>query len=467
MEELIVSVVSLIVLVPIIYYLPLGFTNKGKLVIVLAAFIFANLGMLARNTFPLWQIGLIILLILILTVYILDKRLSQFIFSSVAKKEVIQESLEEIRDDSQGEFVLKDEGYEIADVEGEITVDNNPFYLTEEEHEDELEEVSFDYDVVANNLSNLDSEQLVNDTEVPILMGEDESLTFTGNEGTDSTGYLSEIEQLVAFEEIDDSNDFFIEIEENSQQLDKEFSETEESYSIDELQETDTADNKFKDLEDVTIIIEEEDTEAIQDFGDIEIEEQLEEKFDDVLDESNFYSFDESYNEVAASFVNEEEDAVFQEIEQENSYQDVAEIEPFDTEMLSSDSMNNLEHAEEMETEVNITDENEMGEEDIKREQGRLIQQQLFHTMVSQLRIARKKMKPEDYEALIKEHFHPNLSIHDYYTFASLLIEHYISHKEIGKLQELLTILDGKFENYPILDMEIHYLYQQYCENTR
>lgn len=93
-------------------------------------------------------------------------------------------------------------------------------------------------------------------------------------------------------------------------------------------------------------------------------------------------------------------------------------------------------------------------------------QQQMFSLMASQLQIESKRLPVEDYEMLIRDHMVHNLSPHDYYTFASMLIEHYIRNKEMGKLHDLLCDLREKFAKYPILTMEIQYLYEQYCENT-
>ena len=92
------------------------------------------------------------------------------------------------------------------------------------------------------------------------------------------------------------------------------------------------------------------------------------------------------------------------------------------------------------------------------------LQQQLFSTMIAQLQLARKYMDSQEYEFLIQEHLHEGLSAHDYYSFSSLLIEHYISNREREKLKDLLLYLQAQFSLYPILEMEIQYLYDRYCK---
>jgi hypothetical protein len=84
--------------------------------------------------------------------------------------------------------------------------------------------------------------------------------------------------------------------------------------------------------------------------------------------------------------------------------------------------------------------------------------------MVSQIDHARKQMTPHEFEKYVKEYLHPEISAQDYYTFASILIEHYIRQKELNKLQGLLADLREKFTDYPVLQMEIQYLFKQYCE---
>ena len=80
MKELIGSIISLLLLVPIMYFLPLGLSKKGKGILVLTAFIIANVGLLAKLNFAIWQTVLLILLLVILTVYIFDKRLGQMVY---------------------------------------------------------------------------------------------------------------------------------------------------------------------------------------------------------------------------------------------------------------------------------------------------------------------------------------------------------------------------------------------------
>lgn len=94
-----------------------------------------------------------------------------------------------------------------------------------------------------------------------------------------------------------------------------------------------------------------------------------------------------------------------------------------------------------------------------------VIQQQLFRTMITQVHLMKNQMKASDYEKLIKDHLHPSLSDQDYFTFAHLLIEHYISKRKHHDLQQLLLDLEERFSNYPIIKQEIDYLKNKYYDH--
>lgn len=131
--------------------------------------------------------------------------------------------------------------------------------------------------------------------------------------------------------------------------------------------------------------------------------------------------------------------------------QDVLDIEDFN---ISPEKMEQSDAEEEIEAEAS------------KYEQKTTLQEQIFHTMVSQIHLMRKQMRPAEYEKLIQDHMHPALPLQEYYTFASLLIEQYIRSHELEKLKVLLDELKERFKDYPIIQLEILYLYGQYYENT-
>lgn len=103
----------------------------------------------------------------------------------------------------------------------------------------------------------------------------------------------------------------------------------------------------------------------------------------------------------------------------------------------------------------------------LKEQRKSKIQQQMFHTMVSEIHLSRSMTAPDEYEHLIKEYLHPELPDQDYYTFAQLLVEHYIYEEKYESLSKLLTDLIDRFDQYPILMEEILYLFDKYCQDIK
>lgn len=654
MEELIVSVLSLIVLVPILYFLPIGLTNKGKGLVIIVAFMFANLGILAKSSFTLWQTGLIILLLTTVTVYLLDKKFNKFIFSTGMDEEKYVELPSENVDEL--EFVTENSGLVSNVTTEEIT--NASLAMNVEENQDvvvtnttpsmmedsfEIEELSFSLDKPEQN-KNEGPEEIITETNPPSTedMNEielDEEISFlesrdisvedtevsSEEEETFSEGYMSEIEQLLAGDLMED--ELVSEEDQTSEMLEENNTEKETSLSMSELgdieeipvlamleeglEETDLTMFEADEIEEDFAILDEVDEEtgaeektdlalleeeeidlAILEDSDLDfmlienIEEELDvdseleineplndetpinptepsneditfepelevlvfddnsNKSGDLLEEETVQSAPEtveSENEWMLDDLDLEDEHSLIAIEEIEATQAQAAVSLFDDEnefivpppeeqlqevnleellseelifassevqqdsdnLVTESELNEAEHlvteleADEMiesefhvpeletnqadeakfevpELETNLESQEELypnieteQEDRSKEKQKSVLQQQLFHTMVSQLHIARKHMKANEYEELIRAHLHPDLAVQDYYTFVSMLIEHYISQKELGKLQELLTNLDDKFTNYPILDMEIQYLYKEYCRNTR
>lgn len=73
---------SLVLLIPLIYILPLGFTTKGIHVIVITSTSVAMLSLLAKITFDWWQSMLLLILLVVLSVYVIHHRFSSLIYEA-------------------------------------------------------------------------------------------------------------------------------------------------------------------------------------------------------------------------------------------------------------------------------------------------------------------------------------------------------------------------------------------------
>lgn len=609
MEELIVSLVSLIILVPIVYFLPLGLTKKGKIIIISVAFIFANVGLLAKNNIPILQTGLILLLLTILTVYLLEKRLKGiFVESSVDEKTVdfpvdLEEAMDEAAVSVESETALPyDEiivNPQIEEVSSSSPQEEESFDMeelieglnksTEENIDDERhDELQVDIIPLTNHEIELDSETEFLTTRSDDLA--DEEIVPAVGEEIFAENYMSEIEQLLnSTDEVDSESekDLILDekeiVEENVEgrvhfedfELDDEnileenllFEELDDLVDMDEIEVLEDLAIENHELDDTELEIDNQSMPEEYVLDVIELEEVSPIIYDEELLEEDIELSEaellEVESEIAASTMNDGEDTIEELIvNPTEEITDLLEIELKDQEQLDSltempetqeetaiDETEELvelletseEHnqlpivadfyeneqeisqeataineAEELVEMLEISGEHDLlptatdfyeNEQEISQEEETvlneeepveqveaneehaqiplstdiseteqietpyiektILQQQIFHTMVSQLHVLRKQVTADEYEKLIKEHLHPGLSAQDYYTFASLLIEHYISQKDTEKLAELIASLRDKFTNYPILDMEIHYLYQQYCEKLR
>ncbi|TKC15628.1 hypothetical protein [Robertmurraya kyonggiensis] len=527
MEELVLSIISLIILIPIIYFLPLGLSNKGKGILIIIALVFANAGLLANSNFPIWQTGLILLVLCILAVYVLDKRFKNFLFANSNDDTQFEPSLEE-ETKGKSEAVISEQIFANNDAKGDIGEyslnetnegnDISPISTDEQpeieelpisRHEPELEGIAGTLLQETEELSEIDTFQNEGDvdhesdeetaflTSRETAMDEEELLSEKDN--VQELNYMSEIELLLENDHLEDyqenkDND----IGENHVNNDPESYELKFSINAEEnsngasIEEQDEELEvfNFEHMDDATQESDEQDESPLEMVEDelepTEIEEQDTEMLElELLKEDVLSQIDEAQSEVAASIVldsianngsitgDSDESDSLDEIT-ELAYEDSSEVEKEDELIAEDYSMEEeLETKEDEELDVSaidstiqeVTDESAVEVEPII--QKTVLQQRLFHTMVSQIQFARKQMSANSYEAYIKEYLHPDLPVQEYYTFASLLIEHYISRKELGKLNELLTILSDKFTNYPILDMEIQYLFKQYCEKTR
>ncbi|MBS4173713.1 hypothetical protein [Bacillus sp. FJAT-49736] len=71
----IIGMIGLIILLPIMYFLPIGFRVKEKGLMVIIALLVASIGILADRIFQSWQLILSFFLLLLLFSYILAKRI--------------------------------------------------------------------------------------------------------------------------------------------------------------------------------------------------------------------------------------------------------------------------------------------------------------------------------------------------------------------------------------------------------
>jgi len=78
-ENLLFAGISLVILIPSLYFLPFGFSLKGKVTILLASTLIALLGLSATAIMPFWQTALIVLLLVGIGSYFLTKKMDELV----------------------------------------------------------------------------------------------------------------------------------------------------------------------------------------------------------------------------------------------------------------------------------------------------------------------------------------------------------------------------------------------------
>jgi hypothetical protein len=89
---------ALVVLIPILFVLPLGFNRRGNVIIIAVSFFLASFGLLAKSMLPFWQVVLLLLLLALPVTYLLDKRLGHLLY--VAQEQEAEVDFEQIFDQS-------------------------------------------------------------------------------------------------------------------------------------------------------------------------------------------------------------------------------------------------------------------------------------------------------------------------------------------------------------------------------
>ncbi|QOR65707.1 hypothetical protein IM538_18130 [Cytobacillus suaedae] len=114
LENILFAFLALILLIPLLYFLPLGFKKQGKLLIIGISLLLALLGLLANTVLNLWQTSLLLLVLALAATYLIEKRLSTFIFVDKGTTQLD----EEVK--APTEHVVPSETEEIVNAEVEV-----------------------------------------------------------------------------------------------------------------------------------------------------------------------------------------------------------------------------------------------------------------------------------------------------------------------------------------------------------
>jgi hypothetical protein len=184
---------SMLVMMLIISFLPLGITLKGKFIVVSAGFVLALGGLASVSTFPLWTTLVLLLVLSFFAAYMMDNRLGKFLYSVELHPE------EEMIETPKLPFSQEQNNSDNLDFLDLTEIDSVPSFSKQEEKLDS-----------EDNLSPIQPEILLNkpfysedeDDEISFLQEKNEDILFIeeskDNEADElELGYLSEIESLL------------------------------------------------------------------------------------------------------------------------------------------------------------------------------------------------------------------------------------------------------------------------------
>jgi hypothetical protein len=500
MQSFLWAIGSLLILVPIIYFLPLGITLRGKWLVIIISFILGLTGLLAKTIFPLWKTILMLLLLMGIVVYFIEKKLGTVLFLESPNPETKKENnpLEEQMGDWEiseklvEQFSSKEEvevppendqgNYKDDSFIEPISEPSLPVAITSLEKEnDQLDEWDEDISFIQ------DRNQLLEDKDDFM-----EEVDITSQEEM----YVAEFEELMnqPLDMVTNESEF-----ENNQTDSNNETLSEYFNSLVEENNLDKEELAANELEQVFIDLNQESLEIgvivpdSEQDSDGELEEADEQLADKIFDlngsaEPNFIKStveqEDYFEELTAEMSSEIESQL--EVE-EQLLEELLGDKPNSFESLKDggDKGEDLNHPDineetyllDFESEAEEAEMEEISElgisvpkeqEDInKKIEQAVVHKELLNTMVTQLELIRKRVDPQEYEQLIKEHMYERLPVHDYYTFASLLISHYIRKKKFNELEMLISSIRNKVKGYAILEQELEYIYNHYCGKNR
>lgn len=130
------------------------------------------------------------------------------------------------------------------------------------------------------------------------------------------------------------------------------------------------------------------------------------------------------------------------------------------------ESIQNVEEAiEQVSEEEQGTADDEFITVEENNEEVHMLPRPFMKNLLASLYAMRPLLSDEQYEQLIHKHLHPRLHEQDYYTFANVLMEHYIASKQYEKLYHIAKQLYGQYDGYPMIQQQlahmIHYAEQK------
>jgi len=446
MEHFLWAIGSLVILVPVIYFLPIGISKIGKWMIISLSFLFGVIGLFAQTVLPLWEFVILLFVLIGLIAYILDRKVGKVLYVPIQSIEEEPLFFDQMNDDVPGR--IDSEERTMTDIE----MHSRDHHLKEIPiiENTTVQAQTSDANEIISKEKSLEMKTMLEDWEIhkPFDM-ENEFQPIADQINKDqlevavTEDYLAELEDMVneaiPAEPEEPLHNMLTEELEHNQTVENSFFNHEASLVLAELDPLEAVNEREKPVED------HEEKDGLH-LGTLE---QLE----DDLSNGQLLSFGES-----AANTNEE-------IESMDEAGLVSEHIPSYEEVIPTVTASQPDV-------LKLVSEQDAEDETNKQSMPNppsgtpILQRKIIHTIVTQLKIVRKTMNPEDYEQLILKQMNVQLSVHEHFTFASMLMEHYIAIKDFAKLESLIDRIKEKIAGYPILEQQVEFIHGHYCRKN-
>lgn len=392
-------------------YIPIQLDRKGKIYLIGASSLIALATYASKITFAWWQSSLILILLAFLTALLLNRRLQQFVLVRDTATTVANEAVHNSGEDSEPASLSKDD---VMEKDKNDSIIHSP-----------VEEDSHSVDSKGNGI-------------------------FLQSEISDvSSNAKGEIEEV----DLDVVIDEPLVTEEPAASLEEELLAARSDWIEEEDEIEQVQEDSFADRTSVLEAIDEDDT--VGQYDDSSIEESVAEwiAVEDVNEPLEEIDVENSPSKEEAI---EDFDPLVDELSEI--------IDPLDTAELEGDELyqTRFEMVEHSEGELDAPFEEIPIEEESSKESvtplKSVFQTQMLHALVEEVMVQEEILSSYDYEHYVKQFLQPSLPPQDYYTFASLLVQHHIQHQHYEKLNDWLPDLIEKFSGYPIIKEELQYI---------
>ena len=406
------SILALVLLLPILYFIPIGISVKGKILIASVAFGLTLLGLVASSQYPIWMIGIMLLVLLGISSYMIEQRFSGLLVLATGTE---VEEKQPVYAYEEPEKTLHYETDEHVDAPETWENDTEiPVSIQKETETLELEEI--DEILIVNTENDLQDSSEQDEREMDM------------DEGSVDDASTAEETESLHLEE--DESEWFIEnASENG--LNEEIENVEEERVV--------VDNELSEIESMI----NGSDEITEDRN--EEKEVIQEIFDDKIDQ------DEDLESLP----------IIEEELEEPEYEGPEVIEgELDLHDAKEEDMNSP-----LEDMPETVDHDHRVVEDLP--QRTRIMREVMQTMIEQISLSQSLYSSDQMENMIKHYLHPSLHDQDYYTFARILMDHYISTEQFEDLRMFIKGIKERFKDYPYIQMDLEQTNEYASEKQR